>query len=56
MTRDLLALSDWMAAQGVTLVGMESTGVYWKPIYNIWESRFQVLLVNARHLKQVAGA
>jgi len=55
MTRDLLAMADWMAAQGVTHVAMESTGVYWKPIYNILESRFTVLLVNARHLKQVPG-
>ncbi len=55
MTRDLLAMSDWMAAQGVTHVAMESTGVYWKPIFNILESRFTVLLVNARHLKQVPG-
>lgn len=55
MTGDLLAMSDWMAAQGVTHVAMESTGVYWKPIYNILESRFTVLLVNARHLKQVPG-
>jgi transposase len=55
MTRDLLAMSDWMAAQGVTHVVMESTGVFWKPIYNILESRFTVLLVNARHLKHVPG-
>lgn len=55
MTRDLLAMADWMAAQGVTHVAMESTGVYWKPIYNILESRFTVLLVNAQHLKQVPG-
>ena len=55
MTRDLLAMADWMASQGVTHVAMESTGVYWKPIYNILESRFRVLLVNARHLKQVPG-
>jgi transposase len=55
MTRDLRAMADWMAAQGVTHVAMESTGVYWKPIYNILEDRFQVLLVNARHLKQVPG-
>jgi transposase len=55
MTRDLKAMADWMAAQGVTHVAMESTGVYWKPIYNILEDRFQVLLVNARHLKQVPG-
>jgi len=54
MTRDLLAMADWMASQGVTHVAMESTGVYWKPIYNILESRFR-LLVNARHLKQVPG-
>lgn len=55
MTRDILAMADWMAAQGVTHVAMESTGVYWKPIYNLLESRFTVLLVNARHLKQVPG-
>lgn len=55
MTRDLLAMADWMAAQGVTHVAMESTGVYWKPIYHLLESRFILLLVNARHLKQVPG-
>lgn len=55
MTADLLAMADWMAAQGVTHVAMESTGVFWKPIFNILEDRFKVLLVNARHLKQVPG-
>jgi transposase len=55
MTRDLLAMADWMAAQGVTHAAMESTGVFWKPIYNILEGRFTMLLVNARHLKQVPG-
>ena len=55
MTRDLLAMADGMAAQGVTPVAMESTGVFWKPIYNILESRFTVLLVKARHLKPVPG-
>lgn len=55
MTQDILMMADWMAAQGITHVAMESTGVYWKPIYNILESRFTVLLVNARHLKQVPG-
>jgi len=55
MTRDILMMADWMAAQGVTHVAMESTGVYWKPIFNILEDRFKVLLVNARHLKQVPG-
>jgi Transposase len=44
-----------MAAEGVTNVAMESTGVFWKPIFNILESRFTVLLMNARHLKQVPG-
>ncbi len=55
MTGELLALSDWLAEQGVTHVAMESTGVYWKPIFNILEGRFRVLLVNARHIKQVPG-
>lgn len=55
MTSDLLALSDWMAEAGVTHVAMESTGVFWKPIWNILEGRFEILLVNARHIKQVPG-
>jgi len=55
MTRDLLEMADWLAAKGVTNVAMESTGVFWKPIFNILEIRFTVLLVNARHLKQVPG-
>lgn len=55
MTRDILMMAEWLEAYGVTHVAMESTGVYWKPIFNILESRFQVLLVNARHLKQVPG-
>lgn len=55
MTRDLLAMADWLAAEGVTHVAMESTGVFWKPIFNMLEGRFTVLLVNARHLKQVPG-
>jgi transposase len=55
MTADLEALSAWMAGHGVTHVAMESTGVYWKPVFNILEARFQVSLVNARHIKQVPG-
>jgi transposase len=55
MTADLEALAAWMAASGVTHVAMESTGVYWKPVFNILEGRFQVYLVNARHIKQVPG-
>ncbi len=55
MTADLLALADWLAAYGVRHVALESTGVYWKPIFPILEGRFEVLLVNAGRLKQVPG-
>ena len=55
MTEDLLELSDWLAAAGCTHVAMESTGVYWKPIYNLLEAAFMPLLVNARHIKTVPG-
>ncbi len=55
MTADLLALADWLAAAGCTHVAMESTGVYWQPIYNLLEDRFALLLVNARHIKAVPG-
>lgn len=54
-TRALLELFDWLAAEGVTHVAMESTGVYWKPIWNVLEGRFDVMVVNARHIKQVPG-
>ena len=55
-TSELNALADWLAEQGVVSVAMESTGVYWIPIYEILESRgFEVLLVNARHLGNVPG-
>jgi transposase len=52
---DLLALRDWLEAQGVTHVAMESTGVYWKPVYYVLEEGFTCLLVNAAHLKHVPG-
>jgi len=55
MTRELLALSEWLAGLGVTRVAMESTGVYWKPIYNLLEDRFELILVNAHHMKAVPG-
>lgn len=55
MTRQLEAMAEWLAGEGVTHVAMESTGVYGKPIYNILEGRFTILLVNARHRKQVPG-
>lgn len=55
MTGDLLELADWLAAAGVTHVAMESTGVYWKPVYNLLEDQFTLLLVNAHHIKAVPG-
>jgi transposase len=55
MADDLLALADWLAAAGCTHVAMESTGVYWKPIWNLLEGGFELLLVNARHVKAVPG-
>jgi len=55
VTRDLLALADWLKAAGVTHVAMESTGVYWRPVYNLLEGQFTVLVVNAQHLNAVPG-
>ena len=55
MTSDLLILHDWLMAHRVTHVAMESTGVYWRPIYNLLEGSFKVLLVNAAHIKNVPG-
>jgi len=55
MTEDLLALRDWLAAHEVTHVAMESTGVYWKPLWNVLEGRFELLLINAQHFKAVPG-
>jgi transposase len=56
MTADLLALGDWLVAAGCTHVAMESTGVYWKPVYNLLEGRVPyVWVVNARHVKAVPG-
>ena len=54
-TPDLLQLRDWLTSAGVTHVAMESTGVYWKPPYYMLEDEFEVLLVNATHLKHVPG-
>ena len=55
-TADLHALADWLAACEVTTVAMESTGVYWIPLFQILETRgFEVLLCNARHVKNVPG-
>jgi transposase len=55
MTAELLTLADWLAEQGVTHVAMESTGVYWQPVWNVLEGQFDLLLVNAQHIKAVPG-
>jgi transposase len=55
MTDGLLALGDWLERERITHVAMESTGVYWKPIWNLLEERFALLLVNAQHIKAVPG-
>ncbi len=55
MTVDILVLHDWLMAHGVTHVAMESTGIYWKPIFNLLEGSLSVLLVNAAHIKAVPG-
>lgn len=55
MTVDLVVLSDWLGAHQVTHVAMESTGIYWKPIFNLLETSFHLILVNAAHIKKVPG-
>jgi transposase len=55
MTCDLLALLDWLLAMRVTHGAMESTDVYWKPVWNILEGHVEVLLANAQHIKVVPG-
>jgi transposase len=55
MTDELLKLADWLTSTGCTHVALESTGVYWKPVFNILEGVLTVLLVNARHIKAVPG-
>lgn len=54
-TRELVQMAEWLSSRGVTHVAMESTGVYWKPIFNILEGHFEILLANAHHLKNVPG-
>jgi len=53
--RGLLVLRDWLKAHRVTQVTMEATGVYWKPVWHLLEDEFELVLVNARHVKQVPG-
>lgn len=55
MTDDLLALADWLRGHEVTPVAMESLGVYWKPVYNLLEGDFQLILVNAAQIKNLPG-
>ena len=55
MTKDLLALGDWLSERQVTHVAMESTGVYWHPIWNVLEGTLELVLANARHIKAVPG-
>lgn len=55
MTDELLQLGDWLSSVNCTHVAIESTGVYWKPVFNILEGLLTVILVNARHIKAVPG-
>jgi transposase len=55
LTPDVLRLCDWLQGAGCTHVALESTGVYWKPLFNLMEGLFQIVLVNAQHMKAVPG-
>lgn len=55
LTENLQELAEWLRAQQVTHVAMESTGVYWKPVYNLLDGRFEILVVNAEHVKALHG-
>lgn len=54
-TCELLSLCDWLSSEDITQVAMESTGEYWKPVYNLLESSYEVMVVNSHHFKQVPG-
>jgi transposase len=54
-TRDLFALADWLASHGCTHVAMEATGIYWKPVWHMLEGRFELVLANAQHIRNVPG-
>lgn len=53
MTLDLEELMAWLKKYEVTTIGMESTGVYWKPIFNVMEGEFAIVLANAQRLKAI---
>lgn len=55
MTVDLLVLDDWLRQRQIDVIALESTGVYWRPVYTILEEGRTVILVNARHMKAVPG-
>ena len=55
ITQGLLELADWLAAHGWTHVAMESTGVYWKPVWHILDGQFELTLANAMHVRNVPG-
>lgn len=54
-TRDLFALADWLESRGCTHVAMEATGIYWKPVWHLLEGRFELVLANAQHIRNVPG-
>src|SRR3989441_641465 len=54
-TPELLALSDWLATHGCTHVAMESTGVYWKPVWHVLDGHFELVLANAMHIRNIPG-
>ena len=55
VTSELLALQDWLREAGCTHIAMEATGVYWKPAFNVLQGQFELLVVNAHHIKAVPG-
>jgi len=55
MTQALLTLGDWLGTAGCTHIAMESTSSYWRPVYNLLEGAFELLVVNAYHMKAVPG-
>jgi transposase len=55
MTRELEALRDWLKAAEVTHVDIESTGIYWRPVYTVLEGNFELIVGNARHIRNVPG-
>ena len=54
-TAELSALTEWLASHDVTHVAMEATGVYWKPVWHMLESEFELVLANAQHIRNVPG-